>query len=309
MVHDEGTRMVDSALSDGAGEQRDWLIAHRTQAMLGERPVWDERTGTIVFVDIDRGELHRFSPGQEVSTVTVATSVGCVGLRENGGVVLGTDAGFVLADATGGVRQDPIVPPGMTSAHFFNDGACDPAGRFVAGTSTAERTPGASTLYALEPDGSVRVVLPEVTESNGVAWSGDGRRMLYVDSGTQDVLVFDYDPAGGTVTNGRTLFSIDERDGVPDGLVVDAAENLWLALWSGHCVRQYRPDGVLLTEITLPAKDVTCPAFGGDDLSDLYVTTSRGYLRPEELDAYPHSGDLFVLRPGATGRPTLRYAG
>lgn len=301
--------MAHSAETAGFDERSGWQIAHPTHAMLGERPVWDERTGTLVFVDIDRGELHRFSPGKDVSTVAVATSVGCVGLRENGGVVLGTDAGFVLADATGGVRQEPIVPPGMTAAHFFNDGACDPAGRFVAGTSTAERTPGAATLYTLEPDGSASVVLPEVTESNGVAWSGDGRRMYYVDSGTQDVTVFDYDLTDGTVSNGRTLFSIAEEDGVPDGLIVDAEDNLWLALWSGHGLRRYRPDGVLLTEIVLPVKDVTCAAFGGDDLSALYVTTSRGYLLPEELDEYPHAGDLFVLRPGVTGRPTSRFAG
>jgi sugar lactone lactonase YvrE len=302
--------MTDSTRLIGDEDQGSWQVAAPTQALLGERPVWDERNGTLVFVDIDRGELHRFNPEDGESTVaSVASSVGCVGLRGDGGVVLGTDAGLVLADATGEIREDPIVPPGMTPAHFFNDGACDPAGRFVAGTSTAERTTGAASLYSLAPDGAVHVLLPEVTESNGVAWSRDGRRMFYVDSGTQDVKVFDYDPADGTATNGKILFSIDEQDGVPDGLIVDAEDTLWLALWSGHGVRRYRADGVLLSQITIPAKDVTCAAFGGSDLTDLYVTTSRGYLEPDEVDAYPHAGDLFVLRTGATGCPTLRYGG
>jgi sugar lactone lactonase YvrE len=302
--------MTDSAKASGDGDLGSWHVAAPTQSSLGERPVWDERTGTLVFVDIDRGELHRFNPDTGDSTVSVvAGSVGCVGLRDNGGVVLGTDAGLVLADATGETREDPVVPPGMTSEHFFNDGACDPAGRFVAGTSTAERTTGAASLYSLSPDGSVRVLLPEVTESNGVAWSRDGRRMFYVDSGTQDVKVFDYDPADGTATNGQTLFSIAEQDGVPDGLIVDAEDTLWLALWAGHGVRRYRSDGNLLSQITIPAKDVTCAAFGGADLTDLYVTTSRGYLEADEVDTYPHAGDLFVLRTGATGCPTLRYGG
>ncbi|MCV7420523.1 SMP-30/gluconolactonase/LRE family protein [Mycobacterium yunnanensis] len=302
--------MTDSATSLDDDRQGGWHVAAPTQASLGERPVWDERTGTLVFVDIDRGELHRFNPEDGQSTVAVVgASVGCVGLRNNGGVVLGTDAGFVLADATGETRDDPIVPPGMTSAHFFNDGACDPAGRFVAGTSTTERTTGAASLYSLAPDGAVRVLLPEVTESNGVAWSLDGRQMFYVDSGTQDVMVFDYDPADGTATSGTVLFSIDEQDGVPDGLIVDAEDTLWLALWSGHGIRRYRSDGVLLSQITIPAKDVTCAAFGGADLTDLYVTTSRGYLEPGEVEAYPHAGDLFVLQTGATGCPTLRYGG
>lgn len=302
--------MIDPASPSDDDEKGTWRIATPTQALLGERPVWDERTDTLLFVDIDRGELHRFNPKDGDSTVSVvATSVGCVGLRDNGGVVLGTDAGLVLADATGQSHRDPIVPPGMTSAHFFNDGACDPAGRFVAGTSTAERTTGAASLYSLDPDGTVRVLLPEVTESNGVAWSRDGRRMFYVDSGTQDVKVFDYDPVDGTVTNGRILFSIAEQDGVPDGLIVDAEDTLWLALWAGHGIRRYSADGVLLSESKIPAKDVTCAAFGGADLMDLYVTTSRGYLEPDEVDAYPHAGDLFVLRTGATGIPALRYGG
>ena len=168
--------MTDSAKASGDGDLGSWHVAAPTQSSLGERPVWDERTGTLVFVDIDRGELHRFNPDTGDSTVSVvAGSVGCVGLRDNGGVVLGTDAGLVLADATGSPREDPVVPPGMTSEHFFNDGACDPAGRFVAGTSPAERTTGAASLYSLSPDGTVRVLLPEVTESNGVASHPEGQ--------------------------------------------------------------------------------------------------------------------------------------
>jgi sugar lactone lactonase YvrE len=283
-----------------------WQVAVPAQAALGERPVWDERSGSLAWVDIDAGVLHRYTPGSGDTEVKVAGSAGFVALREHGGVAIGTESGILLADATGAETEDLIVPPGMTSEHFFNDGAVDPAGRLFAGTSTPGPAPGASTLYRLDPDRSVHVVFTDVTESNGIAWSVDGRRMYYVDSGGQDLMAFDYDPADASVGNGRVLVHVDPDDGVPDGLVVDSDDNLWLALWAGSCVRCYRPDGTLLREYGLPTRDTTCPGFGGADLSDLYVTSARGYLEPEELSSQQHAGDLFVLRTGASGRPTPR---
>lgn len=288
--------------ADGA-----WTVALAAQAELGERPVWDDRSGSLVWVDIDAGELHRFTPGAEDIAVKVARSAGFVALRENGGVVLGTEAGFVLADETGAVREDPIVPPGMTADHIFNDGAVDPAGRLFAGTVTTDTAPGAAALYRLDPDRSVHTVLSDVTESNGVDWSADGRRMYYADSGGQDVMVFDYDLATGSVSDGRVLIHVDESDGVPDGLIVDADDNLWIAIWGASCVRCHHPDGRLLSQFTLPTAHVTCPAFGGADLTDLYVTSARAEL--EDLEHQPHAGDLFLLRPGARGRPAARYRG
>lgn len=295
--------------TDAAPAEGPWTVALAAHAALGERPVWDERTGSLVWVDIDAGALHRFTPGAGDTAVTVARSAGFVALRENGGLVFGTEQGFVLADGTGTLREDPIVPPGMTGDHIFNDGAVDPAGRLFAGTVTIDRTPGAAALYRLDPDGSVHTVLPEVTESNGVDWSADGRRMYYADSGGHDVMVFDYDPSDGSVSDGRTLIHVDPDDGVPDGLIVDGSDNLWIAIWGGSCVRCHHPDGRLLGEFRLPTQHVTCPAFGGADLTDLYVTSARSELGPGDLEREPHAGDLFVLRPGARGRPVARYRG
>jgi sugar lactone lactonase YvrE len=290
--------------ADGA-----WTVAVAAQAALGERPVWDDRTGSLVWVDIDGGSLHRFTPGAGDTAVTVARSAGFVALRENGGVVLGTEAGLVLGDATGTVLADPIVPPGMTADHIFNDGAVDGAGRLFAGTVTTDTAPGASALYRLDPDGSVHTVLSGVTESNGVAWSSDGRRMYYADSGGQDVTVFDYDLATGGVSNGRVLIHVEDEDCVPDGLIVDASDNLWIAIWGASCVRCHHPDGRLLRQFDLPTEHITCPAFGGADFGDLYVTSARAYVAADRLPDQPHAGDVFLLRPGARGLPAARYRG
>ncbi|TDU02538.1 sugar lactone lactonase YvrE [Streptomyces sp. 846.5] len=249
-------------------------------AALGERPVWDDRTGELLWVDIDAGTLHRYRPGAPATARGNAPSVGAVALREKGGVVLAVTDGFLLLDADGEPEGPVIRPAGMEPDRFFNDGACDPAGRFLAGTATAARTPGAGSLYRLDPDGTVSTVLDQVTESNGIAWSQDGTTMYYVDSGTQDVRAYGYDPATGTVDPSpyRTLITIDPADGTPDGLVTDSEGNLWLALWGGWGLRRYSPDGTLLDHIPFPVSDVTCPCFGGQDLRDVFVTTSHGYL-------------------------------
>jgi len=168
-------------------------------AALGERPVWDDRTGELLWVDIDAGVLHRYRSGAPATARGYAPSVGAVALREKGGAVLAVTDGFLLVDADGEPGGPVVRPAGMESDRFFNDGACDPAGRFLAGTATAALTPGAGALYRLDLDGTVSTVLDQITESNGIAWSQDGATMYYVDSGTQDVRAYGYDPATGAV--------------------------------------------------------------------------------------------------------------
>ena len=174
-------------------------FAPAASAALGERPVWDDRTGELLWVDIDAGVLHRYRSGAPATARGYAPSVGAVALREKGGAVLAVTDGFLLVDADGEPGGPVVRPAGMESDRFFNDGACDPAGRFLAGTATAALTPGAGALYRLDLDGTVSTVLDQITESNGIAWSQDGATMYYVDSGTQDVRAYGYDPATGAV--------------------------------------------------------------------------------------------------------------
>jgi sugar lactone lactonase YvrE len=192
----------------------------------------------------------------------------------------------------------------------FNDGKCDPAGRFWAGTMAYDETPGAGTLYRLDPDGRVEPMLAAVTISNGLAWSLDGRTLYYVDSPTRRVDAFDHDPAGGMLTNRRPFVELGPGEpGVPDGITIDAEGHLWVAFWDGWAVHRYQPDGTLDAVVPDPVARPTSCAFGGVDLADLYVTSASIGLSPAELAEQPHAGGIFRARPGVPGLAPVPFSG
>ena len=167
-----------------------------------------------------------------------------------------------------------------------------------------DETPGRGTIHRLDPDGGVHLVLSDVTISNGLAFASDGRSARYVDTPTGRVDTLEVDLAAGTVT-GRTPF-VEVTGGHPDGIAVDAEGGVWVALWEGSAVHRYDRDGLLTHVVRLPASQVTCPAFGGADLADLYVTTSRRGL-PEGKE--PAAGAVFRVRPGVAGVPVFPFGG
>jgi sugar lactone lactonase YvrE len=268
-------------------------------ASLGEGPVWDARSSTLRWVDIERGEVHRFDPASGVDTFfEVGEPVGTVAVRAAGGLVLATKSGLYTCLDNGGRRTTLHE---VDTAGRFNDGKADPWGRFWAGTMV-EGTDGAGVLYRLDPDHSLHQVLTGVTISNGLGWSPDGRTMYYIDTTARGVDAFDHDPSSGEVTGRRRL--VDVERGWPDGMTVDADGCLWVALWDGWGVRRYAPDGRLLTTVEVPARRVTSCGFGG---SALYITTARTGLR--DFADQPKAGSLFACDPGVAGLPAGEWAG
>jgi sugar lactone lactonase YvrE len=191
----------------------------------------------------------------------------------------------------------------------FNDCKCDPQGRLWAGTMSRTRTPGAAALYRLEAGGEIERVIGGTTISNGLGWSPDGERMYFVDSTTQRIDVLDFDGACGAVASRRPFVEVDPRDGLPDGLAVDAEGGIWLCLFGGGTVRRYGPDGVLDAAIPLPVTNPTSPVFGGADLRTLYVTSARHRLTLGQLAVEPLAGAVLALEPGVRGLPGNRFAG
>jgi sugar lactone lactonase YvrE len=187
-----------------------------------------------------------------------------------------------------------------------NDAAVDAAGRLWAGTMRYDTAEGGGWLARIEPDGKASVVLEKVTISNGVGWSPDNTRMYFADTPTGLVDVFDYDLATGAVTSRRHLVDVD---GSPDGLCVDADGCVWVALWGGGQVRRYTPDGKLDRTITVPANLTTACCFGGDRLTDLYITTARVGMSEDELAQQPLSGSVFVVPNAGAGLPSTVFAG
>jgi len=271
-------------------------------AVLGEGPVWDARTSTLRWVDIEAGQVHRFDPASGKDTFfEVGETVGTVAVRAAGGLVLATKGGLYTCLDTGGQRtllhEVDTDPPGGRC----NDGKADPWGRFWVGTML-DGTDDAGALYRLDPDHSLHTILTGVGVSNGLGWSPDGTTMYYVDTLTGGVDALDHDPSSGAVTARRRLVDVDR--GWPDGLTVDAEGCLWVALWDGWGVRRYAPDGSLLTTLEVPAQRVTSCAFGG---STLYITTARMGVR--DFADQPSAGSVFACDPGVAGLPAGEWAG
>ena len=279
-------------------------------ATIGEGPVWDDQQQRLLWLDIPHGRVHRFDPATGSDDVFhVGKPVGAAGLRAGGGLVLAVEDGFALLDPDWEqVEQVAVVEhPGPRAR--FNDGKCDPAGRFLAGTMAYDLTPGAAFLYRLDPDRSVTMLLDAVTISNGMAWAADGATMYYIDMATQGVDAFDYDVTTGRLGRCRRVVDIPARAGAPDGMTIDADGCLWVALYGGSAVHRYTPDGRLDATVSFPVTNITCPIFGGPGFSMLYVTSAREGLDSGQLAAQPHAGALFAVDVRTAGLPGLRFGG
>lgn len=282
-----------------------------SQATLGEGPIWSAREQCLYWVDIEAGRLHTFDPHVQVDRVAeLGEMIGTVVPRRSGGVMLAMHHGFAAYDPHTATLTRWSDPEAHLPRNRFNDGKCDPAGRFWAGTLSLDRQPNAASLYCLEADGRVRTMLQGVTNSNGIAWSLDSTAMYYIDTPTLRVMQFDYDLVSGQIENPRTAITIPTGDGKPDGMTIDADGMLWIALWGGGCVGRWNPrTGECLACLDVPARQVTACAFGGPDLTDLYITTARIGLSEADVAAQPLAGGLFRARPGVAGVTAFEFAG
>jgi sugar lactone lactonase YvrE len=279
----------------------------------GEGPVWDAALGRLLMVDMLAGDvLELGDPSAAGGQVPVARHhvgspvAAALRPRETGGYVVATEHGFSLVDDDFVVES--VLPDVVTDAGIrMNDGGCDPQGRFYCGTMAYDETPGAGTLYRLDPDGSTQQVFAGLGISNGLQWSADGATAYYVDTQRHRIDAFDFDGADGSFTAGRTFASIDPSDGFPDGLAVDAENGVWVALWEGGQVRRYDSTGALTEVIEVPgASRTTAAAFGGDKLDTLFITTSRQGIGEDDE---PAAGSLFAVKPGVTGRRMPVFGG
>jgi sugar lactone lactonase YvrE len=185
----------------------------------------------------------------------------------------------------------------------MNDAACDPQGRFWAGTLAHDQHAGGGALYRLGRDGTAELILDALTISNGLGWSVDGATMYLVDSGPRLVHAFAFDGERGTISGGRVLIEVPAELGAPDGLTVDAGGDLWVAIYGGGRVHRYSPDGALREAVLVPAEETTSCALGGHALTRLYITTATENWSDEQRRAEPAAGLTYMCETDATGRP------
>jgi sugar lactone lactonase YvrE len=297
-------------MSDEHFPDSDVEVVLEPRASVGEGPTWDERSKMLVWVDIMGHRVHVYDPatGQDRS-VDVGQPVGAAVPRERGGLALALRDGFGLLDANlENLRMVASVEADVPT-NRMNDGKCDAAGRFWAGTMAFDVVPGTGALYRLDADYQVSRMLTGVNLSNGLDWSADNRTMFYVDSTTHGVDTFEFDLERGLLGERRRLISIPPEVGLPDGMTLDADGGIWVALHGAGKVHRYLPDGSLDRVIRVPAPMVTCPAFGGIDLEDLYITSMTYGLSARQLEEQPLAGAIFRCRPGVKGKVPNRFGG
>jgi sugar lactone lactonase YvrE len=273
-------------------------------AELGEGPVWNPARDELIWVDVDRGLVHRRAPGRPDRTLDAGQPVGCAVPRAGGGLALAVRDGFALVEPDG--SEPRLVAPVERDRPDtrMNDGACDARGRFWAGTMALRGDTRSAALYRLDPDLRATRMLPGISVSNGIGWSPDGAALYHVDTPRGRIDVYDFDEPSGAIAGRRAVIPVPPELGRPDGLAVDAEGCIWLALWGGGAVQRYSPDGAVEERVELPVSNVTSCCFGDHDLGTLYVTTAtRG--APHE----PLAGAVFACRPGVAGLPPTSFAG
>jgi sugar lactone lactonase YvrE len=277
---------------------------------LGEGPVWDASRNRLLWVDIEgRAVLQGALDGDAITVadrISFDTMVGAVTVATDGTLLVAAQEQLVVRHPDGRWEDGPrVVPAG--EARRLNDGGTDPAGRFLVGTLSLEGPSEQEVLVRLEADGRLAVLDDDLALSNGLAWSSDGRRMFSVDTLRHTVSVRDYDPGSGAVGPRRVHLRLD--DGLPDGIAMDAADHLWVAIWGGGEVRRYAPDGTLVDRVATGAPHTSSVAFAGDDLRTLVITTATSELSDDQLRAHPGSGRLFTAPVDVPGLPVTPWKG
>ena len=279
-------------------------VAAAGTCILGESPLWHPDHQALYWVDVKNPTIHRLEPATGARrNWRVQTEIGCIGLAGGNRLVAGTRMGFALIDLDSDgfeLLADPEGDGRLNRARL-NDGRVDRRGRLWSGSMRDPAFAEVGWLYRLDPGHAVERMEGPVTIPNAICWSPDDTVMYFADSPRQAVWAYDFDIEAGTIGNRRVFVEIPEADGLPDGAVVDSEGCLWVALMRGGAVRRYDPDGKMEREIRFPASLTTCPAFGGPDMTTLYVTTASSRFGPEDFRREPEAGSLFAVETGVKG--------
>lgn len=280
-------------------------LLYDAKATLGEGPIWDARTQTLYWLDILNKRIY--ANGDLLAELD--EFIGCIAPRKNGGLILTKRFSFASLELDS-VRDTLMQPLTAEPANNrFNDGKCDPRGRFLAGTMDMNENDPTGSLYSFDGK-AITKILSGVTISNGMAWSPDHKTFYHIDTPTRTVRAFDYDLETGAIANPRKAIYVPESLGWPDGMTSDTQGNLWIAMWGGAKMTKWNPNtGNLLEQTAIPAKNVSSCVFGGKNMNELYITSARKGLDETVLNQYPLTGGVFRLETNVEGMPTFEFVG
>jgi sugar lactone lactonase YvrE len=293
-------------------EGSDVRVAAALPSLLGESPMWHPQHKVLYYCDIPGHKLQRFDPASgDLAHWDFETDVASVAPMLGGRLLLAMRDGLWRFDPSSGARTPLAKLPYDTATERFNDGKCDPQGRFWVGTIYEPREPALASLHCFSGGGLVRKA-EGITVSNGLAWSPNGRTMYWSDTQAHTIYAFAFDPASGEISGKRVFASfaakapgasLDGYGGRPDGAAVDVEGAYWVAMFEGQRLLRLSPEGEVLREVALPVRCPTMPCFGGPDLKTLYITTARENRPVVELVQQPFAGCVLALDVDVPGLP------
>ena len=279
-------------------------LAYPIDSSLGEGAFWNFRTQELLWIDIIQQKLHIYNPDKnKIKTIEMPSKIGTVVPSEdmNTAIVALAD-GIYKVDLTSHQLVQLSDVEKTVTENRFNDGKCDPNGNLWVGSMHLKQDKPNAKLYKVEPDGTATPMVENVTISNGIVWTKDGKTMYYIDTPTGVIKGYDYDAKNSTISKERIAVKVDPKHGFPDGMAIDENDNLWVGMWNGNAVAQFNPrSGKLLSKINVPAHNVTSCAFGGENLETLYITTASIDMNKEEAYKFKNAGAIFKVNPGVKG--------
>ena len=274
--------------------------------------MWHPQQQRLYYCDIPGRKLHCFNPASgELTHWNFETEVASCAPMQGGALLLAMRDGLWRFDPASGERTLLAEPPYDPAKERFNDGKCDPQGRFWVGTIYEPRDPALASLHCFS-GGKLQRKAEGITVSNGLAWSPNGRTMYWSDTKAHTIYTLDFDPASGEIANRRVFASfplkqagrsLDGYGGRPDGAAMDVEGGYWAAMFEGQRLLRFSPEGQVVREVKLPVRCATMPCFGGADLKTLYITTARENRPAAELAEQPFAGCVLALEVDVPGLP------
>lgn len=290
-------------------------VVHDAPMLVGESAIWHEVESALYWVDIEGLTVNRLHAASgKFSSWKMGSNPSALAIDDNNFLVVATRERLLRLNTTDGAETPIADAPYDTSKVRFNDGRVDPAGRFWIGTMYEPRDQPAAEMYVLARDNLRCAWRGGMTNSNGLAWSLDGRTMFHADTTTHRIDCYDFDVATGEHSNRRTILTFPtdktapDYGGRPDGATMDSEGMYWVAMFEGGRVLRISPAGEILREIKLPVRCPTSVCFGGPDLRTLYITSASQGRSSEELAQYPHTGKVLSVRLDVAGREEPEYA-
>jgi sugar lactone lactonase YvrE/DNA-binding IclR family transcriptional regulator len=297
--------------SPGDEQQYEITTSVASRAMLGEGPIWSPRDGKLYWVDILKPCIHCFDPQSDKDVeIPVGAMVSVAIPKATGGLLVAMPNGLMTFDTETKQLASFCHPEAQRPSNRYNDGKCDRLGRLWIGTMDMAAVANRGHLYRVDPDRTWKVMASGISVANGLGWSPDDRKMYFTDTARGTIYVYDFDLMSGQISNRQSLITLSSKEGLPDGLTVDAEGCLWVCLWDAWSVVRYSPEGEEMLRIRVPVPRPTSCCFGGNNLDTLYITSATVRLSEDMLSRAPQSGSLFSVKiPGVRGLPEATFAG